>query len=225
MTAFKQLIPRLVAIVLLAIVYLGLTLAVALGWLNGPDNTVARLLADVWQPALELPFKAIAELGGLELTSLLALGLTLFLYRRDFHSEAWGVAITFIAAQVFELFYKEQLHHPSPPTTASHGDGPSLTDLFSHTFAAGHNSFPSGHMVRAVVVYGLIAFAIRRLAPPGLPRALALPAAVVIIVVLAFDRLYLQVHWESDVIGGVLLGAVALVAATVWLDRPVRAQN
>ena len=39
---------------------------------------------------------------------------------------------------------------------------------------------------------------------------------------MAFDRLYLDVHWESDVIGGLLLGAIALVAATVWLDRPER---
>jgi undecaprenyl-diphosphatase len=66
---------------------------------------------------------------------------------------------------------------------------------------------------------------IRRLAPWPWARALALPLAVVIIVLLAFDRLYLEVHWESDVIGGVLLGAIAMVAATVWLYRPRRPQN
>jgi len=44
-------------------------------------------------------------------------------------------------------------------------------------------------------------------------------------VVMAFDRLYLEVHWESDVLGGILLGAIALVSATVWLDRPQGAEN
>jgi len=29
------------------------------------------------------------------------------------------------------------------------------------------------------------------------------------------------VHWESDVLGGLLLGAVALLAGSVWLDRPL----
>ena len=42
---------------------------------------------------------------------------------------------------------------------------------------------------------------------------------------MAFDRLYLDVHWESDVIGGLLLGAIALLAGTVWLDRPRKADN
>ena len=41
----------------------------------------------------------------------------------------------------------------------------------------------------------------------------------------SFDRLYLDVHWESDVIGGLLLGAIALLAGTVWLDRPKKVEN
>jgi len=48
---------------------------------------------------------------------------------------------------------------------------------------------------------------------------------VVIIVAEAFDRIYLDVHWESDVIGGLLLGGIALLSATVWLDRPRKAEN
>jgi membrane-associated phospholipid phosphatase len=46
-----------------------------------------------------------------------------------------------------------------------------------------------------------------------------------LIVVEAFDRVYLAVHWESDVIGGLLLGTIALLSATIWLDRPRKAEN
>jgi undecaprenyl-diphosphatase len=80
-------------------------------------------------------------------------------------------------------------------------------------------------MVRAVVTYGLLAFVIRRLSPSRVVRLLAIPVAIVIVVAVAFDRLYLDAHWESDVIGGLLLGGIALVAATVWLDRPRKTEN
>jgi len=80
-------------------------------------------------------------------------------------------------------------------------------------------------MVRTVVAYGLLAFVVRRLAPSQTARSLAIPVAIAVIVLMVIDRLYLDVHWESDVIGGLLLGGVALVAATVWLDRPRKAEN
>ncbi len=199
------------------------TIVVALGWLNTADRDIERFMSAYWHESLHAVFQGIAELGGIELTSLLMIGLAVFLIRRGHAADAWVFA-AFVAAQVFEVFYKMELYHPGPSETIGHADGPSLTGLIN-TSAAAQNSFPSGHMVRAVLVYGLLAFVVRRLAPWAIARALALPLAVVIIVVLAFDRLYLVVHWESDVVGGILLGAIALVAATVWLDRPRGAQN
>ncbi len=199
------------------------TIVVALGWLNTADHDVEQLMAAYWHESLHPLFQGIAELGGIELTTLLMIGLAAFLIRRGHPADAWVFA-AFVAAQVFEVFYKMELYHPGPSATIGHRDGPSLTDLIN-TGVAAHNSFPSGHMVRAVMVYGLLAFVVRRLAPWAIARALALPLAVLIIVVLAFDRLYLAVHWESDVVGGILLGAIAMVAATVWLDRPRGAQN
>jgi membrane-associated phospholipid phosphatase len=146
-------------------------------------------------------------------------GLAVYLLRRGVGADAW-VVLVFVAAQGLELLYKANLHHPGPPQSASHADGPSITELVSSTGPLA-NSFPSGHIVRAVIVYGLLAFVINRLAPWPLARRLAIPAATAVIVLLAFDRLYLDVHWESDVIGGLLLGAIGLLAATVWLDRPI----
>ena len=212
------------AIAALVVAYMVLTVVVSLGWLATADHDVLVYMSGIWNEQLHVLFQAIAELGGLELTALLMLGLVVFLIRRGYVSDAW-VAVAFVAAEVFEIFYKSNLTHPEPPRSVAHTDGPSLTMLIRFSAASSHNSFPSGHMLRAVLVYGLLAFVIHRLAPWPWARALALPLAVVIIVVVAFDRLYLDVHWESDVIGGLLLGAIAMVAATVWLDRPRRPEN
>lgn len=205
---------------LLGVAFIGMTLAVTAGVFNSLDLEVAQAMHDAWRPSLHLAFQLIAELGGFELTTLLMAALSVYLWRSGFGSDAL-VFVAFVAAQAFELFYKLNLHHPQPPRSLAESDGPSVTMLFESGSAVG-NSFPSGHMVRAVIVYGLLAFVIRRLAPSPWLRLAAAAGAVVLIVLLAFDRLYLDVHWESDVIGGLLLGSMGLLAGTVWLDRPRR---
>ncbi len=217
-----SLVPRLVATAILAVAYVAMTIALTAGWFSTLDLQVAQTMHSAWQPALHVGFQFIAELGGVELTTILMVGLFFYLIRSGFGSDAW-VVVVFIAGNVLELFYKYTLYHPGPPRSLAQADGPSLT----HSLVAQRllNSFPSGHVIRAVVVYGLLAFVIRRMAPSATARALAVPLAIGVIVLVAFDRIYLDVHWESDVIGGLFLGAIALLAGTVWLDRPIKPDN
>jgi membrane-associated phospholipid phosphatase len=213
---------RLVALAVLVVAFVALTLVVEAGWLGALDHDVLLAMSGVWSESLHSMFQLIAELGGIEVTSILMLGLLIFLWRGGFGADAL-VVLAFPAALALEVVYKGALYHPGPPRAIAHRDGPSLTDFL--TGPSNLNSFPSGHMVRTVVAYGLIAFVVRRLAPWPAARAVAVPVAVVIIIVVAFDRLYLDAHWESDVIGGLLLGAIALLSGTVWLDRPRKADN
>jgi membrane-associated phospholipid phosphatase len=210
---------RLYGIVGLGVAFIALTIAITAGLFTNLDRQVAVAMHDAWQPSLHVLFQAIAELGSVEVTSILMFGLSFYLWRAGFGSDAL-VFVVFIAAEAFEIFYKFNLHHLRPLAPLAQADGPSISALLSGTSAA--NSFPSGHMLRTVIVYGLLAFVIRRLSPSARVRTLAVVGAIVIIVLMAFDRLYLDVHWESDVIGGLVLGAIALLAGTVWLDRPRR---
>jgi membrane-associated phospholipid phosphatase len=213
---------RLGVLAAVVVAFVALTFAVAAGSLNTFDQQVLHAMSSAWRASLHPLFQAIAELGGLELTSILMLALVIFLARRGSVGDAW-VLVAFGAAQVLETLYKTGLYHPGPPHSVVHADGPSITEVLGSSSLG--NSFPSGHMVRSVIVYGLIAFVVRRLAPWPAARATAIPIAVLLILVEAFDRLYLDVHWESDVIGGLLLGAIGFLSATVWLDRPGRAEN
>lgn len=199
-----------------------MTIAITAGVFTSLDLQVAQAMHDAWQPSLHPLLQVIAELGGIELTSLLMIGLTVYLWRSGFGSDAL-VFVVFVAAEAFELFYKFNLHHLGPPRSLSEADGPSIS--LALTGAGLGDSFPSGHMLRTVIVYGLLAFVFRRLSPSPRVRTLAVAGAIAVVVLMAFDRLYLDVHWESDVIGGLILGAIALLAGTVWLDRPRKAEN
>jgi membrane-associated phospholipid phosphatase len=214
---------RLAGAAALAVAYVALTMAVGAGMFESLDKQVLQAMSSVWNESLHPLFQAIAELGGLELTTILMIGLFVFLIRGGFGADAW-VVLAFAASQALELLYKANLHHLGPPRTVMHADGPSLTELVSGSGPLA-NSFPSGHVVRAMVAYGLIAFVFQRLAPSPLARRLAIPVATAVIVLVTFDRLYLDVHWESDVLGGLLLGAICMLAGTVWLDRPLSTDN
>jgi len=68
-----------------------------------------------------------------------------------------------------------------------------------------HFSFPSGHATLAIVVYGFAAFLLTRGRTAGIKMAIMLPVALAIMLI-AFSRLYLGVHWFSDVAAGLSLG-------------------
>ncbi len=66
-------------------------------------------------------------------------------------------------------------------------------------------SFPSGHTAMAAAVYGMLAIILAGMLPVA-QRWLAYSLAAMATVLVGFSRLYLGVHWLSDVLGGFVLG-------------------
>lgn len=202
----------------LAVVFALQSILVASGQTDLADIHTAAAMERIWVPALGPLFQGIALLGGLEATTLIVLVLLVVLWRTGLRRECWALLV-FPLVILVELLYKHVIGQNPPPAPYSHPDGPSLTMLLpGHSSLEGGYAFPSGHVVRAVVAYGLAAFVVRRLAPAGWWQGWVLPVAVVVVALVAFDRLYVGAHWQSDVLGGLLLGGVGLSAAIVWLE-------
>ena len=82
--------------------------------------------------------------------------------------------------------------------------------------SAHYASFPSGHAMTAAVTLGMMLWLLRKYGVAGLLWQAALVVAVVSVLGVGFTRIWLGVHWSSDVLGGWLFGAclVALSVAT-----------
>lgn len=106
-----------------------------------------------------------------------------------------GVAAAVLCSDLLKVL----VHRPRPPAAQS------LVTPMGW-------SFPSGHAVNAAAAYGLLASVMARSRRrPGVWAAAALIVAIV-----AYTRLYLGVHWLSDVVAGIVLGgAWVLITARV----------
>jgi membrane-associated phospholipid phosphatase len=74
--------------------------------------------------------------------------------------------------------------------------------------------FPAGHALRAMALYGLVAFCIARLSDDRRQGMTAYAVAGVLIVAIGLVRIYLNLHYPLDVVGGWMAGA-ALVSVLV----------
>ena len=80
---------------------------------------------------------------------------------------------------------------------------PEVFERLTHTASS---SFPSGHAMSATVVYGTVGYLLARLHKRVWARAVTLLVAITLIVLICLTRLYLGVHYPSDVLAGIVIG-------------------
>ena len=92
--------------------------------------------------------------------------------------------------------------------------------MILHLVPAVNASFPSGHATLSATVYLTLGALIAHFAPRRRVRVYALTTAVLLAVIVGCSRVYLGVHWPTDVLAGWCVGAAwALVcwsAALMW---------
>lgn len=74
-------------------------------------------------------------------------------------------------------------------------------------------SFPSGHAMMSVVAFGALAYVVMRTSNNRTMRSAALAFASCAVAAISLSRVYLGVHWISDIVAGVAAGIVWLAAA------------
>jgi membrane-associated phospholipid phosphatase len=168
------------------------------------DQSIADWLhARATGPLTEL-FEAVTTLGnGIVLAGVTAIAAYL-LARRRRGREAVLVVLAFAGAEVLSWSLKLGFRR----------DRPFFTDPLAteSTF-----SFPSGHSTVSLAVYGALAVVLARQLLRR-HRALPLVAAAVLVGLIGFSRMYLGVHFLTDVLAGFAVGTAWLAACVVTLD-------
>jgi membrane-associated phospholipid phosphatase len=180
--------------------FAGISVLACLGATDRIDRWVLNLANSIALYPLDVAGSIASLAGDFEITGAVALALSLLWGSRE-GLPGLTPLLLFVGVAI-EAVLKHFLPHPGPP----HARGLQLLPLFHLHHYAAHwlpYSFPSGHMLRTVFLAELI----------GRHKKSWLRIGWVLVGVMAFTRVYLNVHWTSDVAGGLLLG-LALAAAT-----------
>ncbi len=148
--------------------------------------------------------------GGIPIWPIIFLSV-IFLYRWGRRFEAGFICAVMAGGMILDQFLKFSIQRarPVPPS------GAALTHAWGW-------SYPSGHVVLAVLFYFTVAYLIWRHSGSRVVGATAFGVAFLISVLIAFSRVYLQVHYLSDVIAGLIGGLLWFALCSVlagWYRR------
>ena len=197
-------------------VLLSLTTAVLslflFGWIAGEmregDTIKFDLAVRNWvhrfaSPAMTRAMTAVSLLGYDLLIVALIIALAVFAYLRWRRAAAW-LATSMAGALALDLALKYAFHRPRPQPFF--GAAP-------HSF-----SFPSGHALCSFCFYAVLAGLIAARTERMLVRVAVGAVAAALIVAIGLSRIYLGMHYPSDVLAGYLAAAM-WVATLLVLDR------
>ena len=179
--------------------FAALSAAAGAGLLQDADARLLRLAQARPSTGLDALGSALSVPGRAELSAVALAALALWLRVRGRGGLGGRLLVALAATTVVEIVVKFVVPRAPIPGDVGRVPDPSLFD-----FATPY-PYPSGHMLRAVLLLGAV-YAFWPNRPVRLIVVLTLAGA-------AWARVYLGTHWPSDVLGGALLGLVGLLWA------------
>lgn len=158
---------------------------------------------------LELVARDITSLGGTAVLTLVTIATLGFLLMTRKHGAALLVAVSIAGGTLLSTLLKSGFDRPRP-------------DLVPHGVEVSSASFPSGHAMLATVTYLTLAALLVQVQEQRGVQIYLLAWGMLLSLLIGASRIFLGVHWPTDVLAGWCVGAAwALLCASValWLQR------
>lgn len=160
------------------------------------DSVICEYLYSIRTDGLTTFLTAVTYLGNWETITTISLIFLIVPYTRlRFGAPAASAAII---ASLVQKILKLSFHRARP-------------DLSLHLISQGGYSFPSGHSFSVLIFYGMLIFLSRKYIKTRTAANLITILLVCLIALIGFSRIYLGVHFPTDVLGGWSLGLCLLM--------------
>ncbi len=161
------------------------------------DTKILLTIRGWRSPLLDIAMLGITTIGDPLVLLIICSILGIWLSRRNQRSETTTLAIAAVGAIGLNVLLKQLFSRDRPA-------------LWERVVDVGQYSFPSGHAMVSMVIYGFIGYIFatryRR------QRGWIISLTILLIIAIGFSRMYLGVHWPTDIIAGYAAGLVWLIA-------------
>lgn len=172
------------------------------------DDSFVWLIRYFANPALDKIMITITDIGfGTSYIVIVTCTLLLLGYLKRWRE--WGALAICLTGGALLSFLLKILFHRTRP------------DLFRVVQETGY-SFPSGHALATMCFYGMVAYLIMRTIDSWRGRLTVMTLAIILSMLIGISRIYLGVHYPTDVIAGYAAGSMWLafcISLLMWWER------
>lgn len=172
------------------------------------DNIFIWLIRYFATPYVDKVMMFITDIGfGISYGVIVALSFILLTYYHRWREIA-VLAICLTGGALLNFWLKYLFHRSRP-------------DLFHVVQETGY-SFPSGHVIASMCFYGMATFLIIRTIPSWRGRLTVMTVTFILIVTIGVSRIYLGVHYPTDVIAGFATGSMWVafcISLLMWWEK------
>ncbi|MGD8189597.1 phosphatase PAP2 family protein [Brevibacillus ginsengisoli] len=169
------------------------------------DSTISSFIQSFETPTLTSVMEMFSFIGSGLMVVLLSLFVLFYQYKFLKHRSELVLFIAVVAGSGIMNQVLKSLFHRNRP---------SLHQLVE----AGGFSFPSGHSMEAAAFYGILTYLLWRHIDSHAERGILVFLSTAMIILIGVSRIYLGVHYPSDVLGGYIASGFWLFAA-IWVHQ------
>ena len=184
---------------ILIISFIWILILVLNGNISSFDNTIYNFISSFICNPITHIMKGITFFGSAY--AIITLTVLLILFGKD--KKYFGINLVFIF--VFNLILKNIICRPRP--------------VDRNLITENGYSFPSGHSMVGLAVYGLLIYYIYKNVKNKLHKCILIICLSLLIIAIGISRIYLGVHFPSDVLGGYLLALGWLIILITIIER------
>lgn len=195
---------KIIGIVLL-IGFIIITLLLLTNNVSTYDEFIYKYIYLLRSNICDIIFKTFTYLGNLIPVTIITMSLLVFLRKKDRSILATSMIITLITNQII----KHIIRRPRPP-------------LEERLITQGGYSYPSGHSMLAMCLYGVLIYFTFTKVKNNKIKFLLIGLFTTIILLIGISRIYVRVHYPSDVLAGFLLTMIILIITITIISNHFR---